>query len=243
MSSTYRNAPLRRILARDLEILRPHLRPVDLPVRTYLAHMNKPIEDVYFLESGIASTTVNVPHELPVEIGITGRDGVVNLPVVMGSEQTPTSTFMQIAGAGHAAPADVVRAAMLRSPALSLVLLQAAHVFMTQLSSTVLANGRATLAERLSRWLLMAADRQDDYWVPLTHEFLSIMIGVRRAGVTTTLRDLEGRGLVRRSRGGVELLDRPGLIAISNGYYGVAELEFERLFGDATSGSCGAVPS
>ena len=120
---------------------------------------------------------------------------------------------MQIAGAGHAVRADEVRAEMLRSPEMSLVLLQAAHVFMTQLSSTVLANGRATLTERLSRWLLMAADRQDDDRVPLTHEFLSIMIGVRRAGVTTTLRDLESRGFVRRSRGEVEILDRDGLIA------------------------------
>ena len=229
--SIERNAILGYLSAEDLDLLRPNLEPLDLPVRTWLASANRSIEMIYFLESGIASTTTNVGHQVPIEVGIVGREGVVNHFVVLGTDRSPNDTFMQIGGSGLRIEADTLRRTMERSATLTLALLRFVHTFMAQTASTVLANGRASTAERLARWLLMARDRVDADGIALTHEFLAIMLGVQRPGVSVALRDFEQRGFIERQRGLITIVDRPGLEKAANGYYGVAEREFRRLFG------------
>jgi hypothetical protein len=115
------------------------------------------------------------------------------------------------------------------SPELRNVLLRYSQAFMIQTAHTALANGRAKLEERLARWLLMAHDRVNGDEVPLVHEFLALMLGVRRAGVTVALHMLEGQALIRASRGKIVVLDRQGLEEAANGLYGVPEREYERL--------------
>jgi CRP-like cAMP-binding protein len=100
-----------------------------------------------------------------------------------------------------------------------------------QMSYTAIANGRSKLEERLARWLLMAHDRVDGDSLPMTHEFLSLMLGVRRPGVTLALHLLEKDGLIQPGRGTILITDRRGLERISNGAYGKAEAELQRLFG------------
>ena len=90
---------------------------------------------------------------------------------------------------------------------------------MTQTTQTALANGRSTIEERLARWLLMAHDRVDSSEIALTHEFLAIMLGVRRSGVTTALQELERKGLIGHRRSFITILDREGLEERSNGTY------------------------
>jgi CRP-like cAMP-binding protein len=225
-----RNAILKCLSGSDRDLLRPDLEPIDLPVRHRLAEANRSIDWVYFLEAGIASITTSVRHEIPIEIGIVGREGVVNLPVLMGSDRSPSETYMQIHGTGYRLSADRLREAMARSPTLTPILLRFVHVFMVQTASTVLANGRGNIGERLARWLLMARDRVDGESVALTHEFLATMLGVRRPGVTVALREFERRGFIDGGRGVITLLDRSALETAANGYYGVAEAEFHRLF-------------
>jgi CRP-like cAMP-binding protein len=104
-----------------------------------------------------------------------------------------------------------------------------AHTIMIQTAHTALANGRATLVERLSRWILMAHDRVDGNVIPITHEFLALMLGVRRAGVTVTLHELEGRRLIRAIRRQITVLDRAGIEKLANGFYGRPENEYFRL--------------
>jgi CRP-like cAMP-binding protein len=94
-----------------------------------------------------------------------------------------------------------------------------------------MANGRSKVEERLARWLVMAHDRLDGDELPLTHEFLAIMLGVRRPGVTVALNLLEKDGLIDANRGVISIIDRKGLEEKSNGAYGVPEAEFRRLFG------------
>ncbi len=226
-----RNGILSHLSPEDLGLLEPHLMEVELTVRQRLATPNRPIEHVYFLSNGIASIVTNVRHEIPVEVGIIGREGLVNLPVVIGTDRSPNDTFMQVAGEGERISADNLRVAMKSSGSLRQTLQHYVHVFMMQTASTVLANGRASIAERLSRWLLMAHDRCDSDTLPLTHEFLSIMLGVRRSSVTVSLRALEQRKIVARRRGSIVILDRDGLVEAANGYYGLAENELQRLFG------------
>jgi CRP-like cAMP-binding protein len=225
-----RNAILRYLPLTDRDLLRPNLDPIDLPVRFRLAQASRPFDAVYFLEAGIASVTTSVRHEIPIEIGIVGREGFVNLPVLMGIDRSPSETFMQIHGAGFRIGVARLREAMAQSPTLMPILLRFVHVYMVQTASTVLANGRARIPERLARWLLMASDRVNGEGIALTHEFLATMLGVQRPGVTTAVREFERRGLIDGARGVITILDRSALETEANGYYGIAEAEFERLF-------------
>ena len=97
------------------------------------------------------------------------------------------------------------------------------NAFLIQTAHTALSNGTASIEQRLARWLLMAQDRLDGNEVPLTHEFLSLMLGVRRAGVTGALNQLDRRGVIRLLRGRIEIVDREGLIGSANGTYGIPE--------------------
>ncbi len=106
-----------------------------------------------------------------------------------------------------------------------------AQAFLIQTVQTALANGTAKIEERLSRWILMSHDRVGHNDLPLTHEFLSIMLAVRRPGVTDALHQLEGRGLIRATRGQITVVDRAGLIRVAEGSYGVPEAEYQRLLG------------
>lgn len=110
-------------------------------------------------------------------------------------------------------------------------LLRYVHVFMVQGSQTALANGRGRLDERLTRWLLMWHDRIGDDNLTITHEFLALLLGVRRQGVTVALHDLEGQGFIRSTRNLVRILDRDGLQGAANGFYGVPEAEYDRSIG------------
>ena len=216
ISST--NRILSRLTRKDLALIEPHLKAVDLPVRKQLATPNKRIQQVYFLESGVASVVAN--GENNIEVGIIGREGMTGASLVMGSNELPPhETYMQIAGAGHSLPAAKLTEAIDASVALHRVLLHYVHSFMTQTTQTALANGRSKIEERLARWLLMADDRVDDGELRLTHEFLGIMLGVRRPGVTVALQELERRGFIEHKRGLITILDRNALRKSSNGTY------------------------
>lgn len=227
-----RNGLLGLLTERDLALLTPDLEPVDLPVRVRLAEADARIERVYFLDSGIASVVARLRHAVPIEIGVIGAEGVANLPVVMEAGRSPHSAFMQLAGRGRSIGADSLLAAMARSASLSRILRNYAHVFMVQMASTIQANAQANVSERLARWLAMADDRTHGAGLELTHEFLAMMMGVRRASVSDALGRFDRLGYVRRSRGMVLILDRGGLVEAANGYYGEAEAEYRRLLLD-----------
>lgn len=224
------NRVLARLSPDDFALLQPHLEALDLPVRKQLENRNKTIEHVYFIEHGFASVVANGTGR-SIEVGLIGREGMTGLAVVMGTDRSPHDTFMQAAGDGQRISSAKVRSAMEQSPALHRSFLRYGHAFVVQTAQTALANGRSKIEERLARWLLMAHDRLDSDELPLTHEFLSIMLGVRRPGVTVALHLLEKQGLIRAKRGAVAILNRTGLRKISNGAYGAAEAEFQRSLG------------
>jgi CRP-like cAMP-binding protein len=113
-------------------------------------------------------------------------------------------------------------------PSLHRSLLRYAQVMSVQTSGTAFANAEHTIETRLARWLLMCHDRVDGDDIPITHEFMSMMLGVRRAGVTTTTQALEGSGLIRASRGVITVLDRDGLERLADNAYGLPEAEYAR---------------
>ena len=208
-STTSQNHILSRLTRADFRLLEPHLEPVDLPVRRQLEARNKRVEHVYFPESGFASVVANGVRN--IEVGIIGREGMSGLAVVLGTNERPVNeTYIQSRRPGQRMAAGDLRDAIGASVGLHQVMLRYAHTFMVQTSQTALANGRSKIEERLARWLLMAADRVEGE-LPLTHEFLAIMLGVRRSGVTTALQELERTGLIAHRRGFVTILDREGL--------------------------------
>ena len=221
-SISSKNRILKGLSAVDLALLKPDLEPVELPVRQVLETPNKPIKHSYFIEYGLASI-VAANKNKRLEVGLIGCEGVTGLPIILGNDRSPNENFMQVPGHGIRIAADKLRKAITQSRSLERALLNFAHDFMNQTANTALANGTATLEERLARWLLMANDRLRGDEVPLTHEFLSLMLGVRRAGVTVALHYLEQRALIRMSRKQIVITDRKGLRAAANGSYHEAE--------------------
>lgn len=217
-SPPFQNVVLNSLSASDLKLIQPSLEFDALPVRHLIETANKPIKRVYFLEDGLASViATNRSHRL--EVGLIGRDGMTGISVVLGQDTSPNETFIQVAGTGHSIPVQALRTAMDKSCSLERALLAFAHSFLNQTSRTALSNGTATLEERLARWLLLASDQLGSDDVPLTHEFLSLMLGVRRAGVTVALNFLEKRGIITLSRKHIVILDREGLKKSANGAY------------------------
>jgi CRP-like cAMP-binding protein len=212
------NKLLARLSRADARLLEPHLEAVDLPLRKQLQARNKRVEQVYFIDSGIASVVAN--GEQAIEVGMIGREGMSGVSVLLGDgERVPHETYMQVAGAGQRVSASALRDAIAVSNTLHPLLLRYVHSFMTQTTQTALANGRSKIEERLARWLLMADDRIDGNELPLTHEFLAIMLGVRRSGVTVALQELERKGMVAHKRSVITIVDREGLEHGSNGTY------------------------
>ncbi len=226
--STFQNRILAQLNPRDLKLLGP-LEPLQLPLRAVLESSDTAIEFVYFLEVGLGSVVASVPRTAKsIEVGIIGSEGMTGLSIVYGSMTTPFDTYMQVAGSGFRVPASVLKRATGESAAMRELFLRYAHAFAIQVASTAVANGRSLLEERLARWLLMVGDRMGNSF-SITHEFLALMLAVRRPGVTLAVQNLEGRGLIRASRGSIAILDRHGLISASEGAYGLPEREYDRL--------------
>jgi CRP-like cAMP-binding protein len=237
-ASGHRNRLLATLTRQEMELLRPALEEVPLNLRQVLEAPGKPIPYAYFILNGLASVIAHTRHDRQIEVGMVGFEGMTGLAIVLGGDRSSNETLVQAPGSGLRIPSDRLRQAMDTSPALRGKMLRYVDAFMTQVSQTALANGRAKLEERLARWILMSHDRFASRFasgeLKITHEFLAVMLGVRRPGVTIGLHYLEGKGLIRSTRGLIMVLDREGLIEQANGTYGVPEAEYERLFGRPT---------
>jgi CRP-like cAMP-binding protein len=207
------------------------LERVPLEPRQVLESPGQPISSVYFVASGLVSLVGRSWPNHQIEVGMIGSEGMTGTAVVLGDDRSVNECIVQAAGEGWRIPAPDLRAAMARNPALTEHLLRYVHAFMMQITQTALANGRGRLAERLARCILMWLDRTREDGLAVTHEFLSLLLGVRRSGVTVALHMLESRSLIRASRTVIRVLDREGLQAAANGLYGVAEAEYDRLMG------------
>ena len=227
-----RNRLLHKIGLEDWHLIGPYLEAMTLKDRQVIEVPTKPITHAYFLETGIASVVAVNAEDHRIEVGVIGYEGVTGVPLIMGDTRAQHSTYMQIGGGGHRIPQDLLCEAMAKSEGLRALMLKSAQGFMIQTAHTALANGRAKLEQRLARWLLMALDRLTTDTVPLTHEFLAVMLGVRRAGVTVAIHGFERRGLVTTRRGQLTVVHRHGIEQIAGSFYGTPEAELRRLLGD-----------
>ena len=142
-----------------------------MPILKDMERPNRRIDTVYFMEAGIASVVAVQADDTRIEVGLIGREGMSGSAVVLGGDQSPHSTYIQVAGAGLRMPAKELRKAMEASDLLRNLLLRFVQVFMVQTAHTAIANARSHIDQRLARWILMAHDRTGDTTLPLTHEF------------------------------------------------------------------------
>ncbi len=202
-----------------------------LPKDDVLLEPEQPFEHAYFFETGVGSIISISPEGQMVESGLFGWDGFTPVGLVMGAERSPYRQLIQVAGQGHRMPAEALREALAVSPGLRDLLLRYAQTLSVQTSYTALSNAVHPVDERLARWLLMTHDRVDGNELPLTHDFLSIMLAVRRPSVTTALHTLEGNRFIRAERGIITVIDRKRLEEFAGDAYGRPEAEYERLIG------------
>lgn len=166
-----------------------------------------------------------------MEVGLIGYEGMSGIAVVLGGDQSPHSTYMQVAGEGQRIAANELRKAMDVSHSLRTLLLRYAQVFMVQTAHTAIANARAHIDQRLARWILMAHDRTRNDDLSLRQEFLALMLGVRRAGVTEAVQSLKRQKLIEGPRNHIIVLSRQGIERVAASSYGTPEKEYRRLIG------------
>ena len=230
--TTEKNGLLARLTAQDRALLAPHLEPVALNQKDVIHEPHQPLEHVYFLEDGLSSEIAINPDGQRIEVGCIGREGFTGVPAVLGIDSTPHHAFMEVGGSALRVGSAPLNEAMAASPALRTLLLRYVHVFMIQIAATALADGRYPIHKRLARWLLMCQDRLGRDELPLTHEFLSLMLGVRRSGVTDAIHVLEGDGIIKAQRGLITVRKRPALETAAGDSYGLPETEYRRLIGE-----------
>lgn len=220
------NGLLKTLSNDDRALLRPLLEKVTLVQEQSLFESYEPISHVYFFESGLSSEVVVALKS--IEVGCIGHEGCSGVPVLMGVDASPHKAFMQVGGEALRIPSPDLRALMNDSRTLREHLQKYAHVFMIQIAATALADGRYDVEQRLARWLLMCQDRLGDE-LPLTHDFLAIMLGVRRPSVTDALHKLEGNLAIKAERGMITVKSRDILLETAGDSYGIPEAEHRRL--------------
>ena len=230
--SSVRNRLLGVLTPEDFARLIPDLETVALPLRETVIAPQQIITHVHFVEDGLVSLIADTV-ERRIEIGLVGREGFIGVPLVLGTDRTPHLALVQADLVALRIAAAPLHIALEGSPALRRVLGRYVQGLIVQVAQTVYANTDFTIEARLARWILMTHDRLDSDELPLTHEFLAMMLGVRRPGVTTATHVLEGAGMIRARRGRIIVLDREKLEDLAGDAYGPAEAEAERLIAGA----------
>lgn len=217
----------------EYERLRRHMEPAELRQGETLTHADEQIRYAYFPHRGTISVVAQMRDGKEAEASVIGCEGMSGLPVVLGTDSAPLRTVVQLAGAGTTR----LRAEVLRgewgTSALRRLVLRYAQAFFVQAAQTAACNRLHGMEQRLARWLLMCHDRARTDGLDLTHEFISVMLGVRRAGVTEALGSLHRAGLIDTARGLIKITDRAGLERAACECYEVVRGEFARLTGQA----------
>lgn len=216
----------------ELEMLRPHLESVTLDPQRILYPLGGPAEHVYFPESAVVSMFLTMEDGSTTEVGMVGRNGMTGLRVFLGSPLMSHESVVVVGGGAWRMSADELQRACSECESLNSAILRFVQALLAQSQQLIACTRLHTLEARLCRWLLMIHDRADTREFPLTHEFISQMMGVRREGVTLALGKLQQLGFIKNSRGMVKIDDRNAMMDSACECYGVIRDEYALLFGD-----------
>lgn len=216
-----RNCLLAALMPRDFEHLQSGLERVPLELGAVLHEPGAQIEHVYFPESGLVSMLAVAYGHHAVEVGLTGREGMIGVPLALGHDSALMGAFVQSGGTALRLSAARFRRELLNCTTLRQHVYGFAANLLAQVAQTAACNRFHVLEQRLARWLLMAQDRLEAEQFRMTHEFLGHMLGVRRVGVTKAAYGLQRAGLIHYRRGNIFIEDRAGLERVSCPCYAV----------------------
>jgi CRP-like cAMP-binding protein len=226
-----RNRLLARLDSSDFARLSPHLQLVPLQYDQAIYNERGPMEYAYFPISGVISAVTTMDDGTAIEVATIGNEGMAGLPSLIETESSPNRLFVQVAGNAFRMPADLLRREAQNGSSVKRALQLYQNAFLVQVSQSVACNGLHTVQQRCCRWLLITQDRVQETILPLTHELLSIMLGVRRQSVTEVLQNIQDMGHIQYRRGKIEVTSRKGLEIASCECYQKVKSEYERLLG------------
>lgn len=227
------NKLLAAISPADFEAIAPDLEALDLPKGMVLAEPDKPVEHVYFLTSGIGSVIAVTNEGRRVEAGLFGFEGYAPAHVAAGVRLSPHEVVIQHEASGYRITFDQFQKAMDTSRNVRRIIQLSVAAFTVQVSYTAASNALHSVEERLARWLLMCDDRIQGGELRLTHDYIAVMLAVRRPSVTTALHVLEGNRFIRSERGLITIRDRKAMEEFAGEAYGRPEEYYCSLMGKA----------
>jgi CRP-like cAMP-binding protein len=208
-----KNDLLLNLPAEEQASIFPELVFVELRTHDVLHEAGEPIKFAYFMNSGLASVLSVMVDGKSVEVGLTGKEGFVGLPLIVGLITSPTVTLIQVEGSAFRMSATGLVQALRRCTTLEKKLQRYVQVLAMQGTHVAACNRLHEVDERLARWLLMSQDRIGSATVPLTQEFLAHMLGTRRSSVSVAAGVLQKAGFITYTRGSVQIENRPGLMS------------------------------
>ena len=226
------NLLLDKLSEAEARLLTPHLTRVSLRQGHQVISPDVPIKDVYFPINCLLSMVTVLSDGSMIESGSIGREGMSGVPVLLDARQTTMETVAQIAGDGFKIRAKTLKEIYDERGELHSLLNRYIHTLMIVGSQSSACNARHALEQRFCRWLLMSSDGVDSDEVRLTQEYLAVMLGVRRSGVTEAAIKCQNFGLIEYKRGSIKLLDRDALESMACECYKRTKEEYKRLFGD-----------
>jgi CRP-like cAMP-binding protein len=239
MSETPRQPTKNKILdalpPEDYERLAPHLHAVKMPQGQTLYRHEQRIEQLYFPTGSMISLVAQLSDGASVEVGITGFEGMVGMPVVLGVDVSPHECMVQLPDGAIQVRAEAIKSEFRRGGALQALLLRYTQSLLLMSSQVATCNRAHMVGERLARWLLMSQDRYQNDELPLTQEFLAMMLGTRRAGVTEAALILQTEDVIKYRRGHITITDRKGLEDSACECYAVVKADFDCLPGVGVS--------
>jgi CRP-like cAMP-binding protein len=197
LATPHANRLLGLLPAKDYQRLRPHLQSVSLEYSQSLYQANKQIGLVYFIETGVGSLVNTMANGQAAEVGTIGNEGMVGLPQVLGDDRAPTSVYVQVPGAGLRMKAAIFKQELAQSASMRTVMLRYVHAVFNQVAQSAACNRFHPIQQRACRWLLMTHDRMESNEFLLTQEFLAMMLGVQRTGVSAAAGVLQRGRLIR----------------------------------------------
>lgn len=206
-----RNAVLAGLPESEFQALRPRLEWVKLKPGQVLEVAGAPAKFVYFVETGLISLLAPLEHGGRLEVGHVGREGAAGVHAALGADIATSEMMAQSDGFMFRAEVPAVRLLLEQNRVLRQAFVRFSNALHVQVSQTAACNGAHEVVQRLARWLLMAHDRVEGDTLDMTHEMLSLMLGVTRPGVTIAAGTLQKAGLIQYARGHVTIIDRPGL--------------------------------
>jgi len=212
----------------EFERLQPKLREISIPMGEVVYMPEERIEEVYFINRGIISWLAALEDGNTVEAGVIGPEGVAGISVALGATSTPNEGLAQSPVEALKIRAEDLVIEFRKGGKLHDLLLRFVHTIFVQVTQTAACNRLHTLDQRLARWLLLTHDRLDGDQFILTQDFVSRMLGVRRAGVSVAANALRQNGLIDYHRGDFKILNHRALEDAACECYHIVKAEYER---------------